>query len=232
MNKIALLISCEHAVNTIPNAYRYLFNSCTNMLESHRGFDLGALEIALHFKDVFSCHLIQAETSRLLIDYNRSLTKRCFSEITKNLPTPIKQEIISQYYLPYRQRVVEQIDNCLLHAHQVMHCSIHSFTPVLNKVRRDAEIGFLYDPQRALEKELAKKWGREIKKQTPQYKIRMNYPYKGISDGLTTALRKKYSPDNYLGIEIEINQALIYNLDSMTHLKRNLATSLFNLLNR
>jgi hypothetical protein len=37
-------------------------------------------------------------------------------------------------------------------------------------------------------------------------KVRKNYPYKGISDGLTTSLRKQYTQKNYCGIEIEINQ--------------------------
>ena len=39
--------------------------------------------------------------------------------------------------------------------------------------------------------------------------MRHNYPYSGISDGLTTSLRKRHTQARYLGVEIEINQALV-----------------------
>jgi hypothetical protein len=35
--------------------------------------------------------------------------------------------------------------------------------------------------------------------------LRRNYPYRGQSDGLTTALRRQFGA-RYLGIELEINQ--------------------------
>ncbi|MGC1182008.1 N-formylglutamate amidohydrolase [Legionella sp.] len=228
--KLALIVSCEHAVNLIPPTYLSLFIPFKNLLESHRGIDFGALEVAIYFKEVFSCDLILAPTSRLLIDYNRSLTNRCFSEITKKLAVQKKQEIITHYYLPYRQKVIDQIEKHLAHGSQVLHCSIHSFTPVLNKIVRTAEIGFLYDPNRPLEKKLAKEWQLELKKQTPKHRIRVNYPYKGINDGFTTSLRKKYAPEEYLGIEIEFNQALTRNERSLTHLKHSLSMSLLNLI--
>jgi predicted N-formylglutamate amidohydrolase len=225
MKKLALVISCEHAVNAIPDSYQPLFKPFKSLLESHQGIDIGALEIALHFKEVFSCDLIQAYTSRLLIDYNRSLNNHCFSEITKKLPEQKKQEIITQYYLPYRQSVIDHIEKHLAKGAQVIHCSIHSFTPVLNQTVRNADIGFLYDPKRPLEKIIAKEWRLVLKKQTQEYRIRMNYPYKGISDGVATAMRKKYSLEEYLGIEIESNQALTQNEHSLIHLKNNLSTS-------
>jgi len=59
----------------------------------------------------------------------------------------------------------------------------------MNGIVRNADIGFLYDPRRPSEKELAQLWREEIKKQCSDYRIRMNYPYTGISDGFTTALR-------------------------------------------
>ena len=36
--------------------------------------------------------------------------------------------------------------------------------------------------------------------------IKFNEPYKGTDDGFTTYLRTKFSDDEYLGIEIEVNQ--------------------------
>ena len=225
IKKLALVVSCEHAVNTIPDAYHSLFKPYIALLKTHRGIDFGALEIALHFKEVLECDLICATTSRLLIDCNRSLNGRCFSEITDSLPVQEKQDIIAQYYLPFRQSVINQIDKHLAKGSQVIHCSVHSFTPVLNGKVRNADIAFLYDPQKALEKILAKKWRQEIENKS-EYRIRMNYPYKGSSDGFTTALRKRYSPEECLGIEIESNQTLTRKKNSLIDLKNCLAMGL------
>ena len=45
-------------------------------------------------------------------------------------------------------------------------------------------------------------------------RIRRNYPYLGKTDGFTSFLRKKYSAKFYAGIEIEINQALLFSEDN------------------
>jgi predicted N-formylglutamate amidohydrolase len=43
---------------------------------------------------------------------------------------------------------------------------------------------------------------------SPAWRVRLNYPYHGASDGLTTSLRRTFGP-RYLGVEIELNQALL-----------------------
>ena len=43
----------------------------------------------------------------------------------------------------------------------------------------------------------------------PDLRVRLNYPYRGDSDGLTTWLRRRHPAARYLGIELEINQALV-----------------------
>ena len=232
MKKIALIISCEHAVNTIPNRYKNLFKPYEGLLNTHRGIDFGALDVALHFKQVFACDLIQATTSRLLIDCNRSLHNRCFSEITKILSKKEKQEIVTQYYLPYRSLIKERIEKQLAKGVSVVHCSVHSFTPVLNNIIRNADIAFLYDPQRHLEKKISKEWKFALTNIEPEYKIRMNYPYKGKSDGVATSMRKKYNADEYVGIEIELNQSLTQNYNSLISLKEALSVSLSTFINK
>ncbi|MDI1352922.1 MAG: N-formylglutamate amidohydrolase [bacterium] len=226
MSKV-ILLSCEHAVNTVPEPYQYLFGDFSNLLESHRGIDFGALTIAEHLQEQLSCTLIQAHATRLLIDCNRSINHRsCFSEVTSHLDQLTKQHIIDVYYTPYRQQIINLISNYVKQGVQVIHLSIHSFTPVMDGTIRNADIAFLYDPKRQEEQFLAKRWNIELKKINPAYRIRMNYPYQGISDGLTTALRKQFAPHQYLGVEIESNQALTQNVHQLTTLKIILAESL------
>jgi predicted N-formylglutamate amidohydrolase len=227
IKKIALILSCEHAVDTVPEPYQSLFVPFTELLATHRGIDFGALTIAEHLKAVISCDLVQANATRLLIDCNRSIhNSQCFSEVTQNLSTDEKTQLINRYYLPFRAQVSTLINDYIAQGLQVWHLSIHSFTPVMHDITRNADIGFLYDPRRLLEKILAKQWQMAIQKEAPEYRIRMNYPYKGISDGFTTTLRKQYTPQEYVGIEVESNQALTKNAQSLNTLKHILSKTL------
>lgn len=230
--KIALVVSCEHAVDTVPDRYIPLFKPYSALLKTHRGIDFGTLAIAEAIKEVIPCDFVQATATRLLIDCNRSLHIRgCFSEVTHNLSVEEKDKIISTYYLPFREQVMAHITKHREQGLQVLHCSIHSFTPVMNNHTRTADIGLLYDPKRPLEKALCQQWKNEIKKQNPLYRIKMNYPYQGTSDGFTTSLRKIYTQEEYLGIEIESNQALTQDKQSLENLKKTIKITLSNLLN-
>lgn len=231
MTKIAIIVTCEHAVNSVPQEYFPLFYPYQPLLSTHRGVDLGALEIAKHLQHMIPCVLIQATTTRLLIDCNRSLNNpACFSEITKPLNSAEKQKIINNYYVPYREDVIHHIKTYTHQGLQVLHLSIHSFTSIMENTIRNADISFLYDPQRPPEKMFAKQWQHKIKQITPEYRIRMNYPYKGTSDGLTSTLRKQFSMKEYIGIEVESNQNLVENMQSLNRLKNILSESLFTLI--
>ena len=216
MKSTVLFISCEHAVNTIPKVYLPLFQQHQPLLETHRGKDFGALEIAMHLSQSFHCEHTIATASRLLIDCNRTITHpHCFSEITEAFPPLEKQKIIDTYYLPYRQQAESTIQKLIDKGHQVLHISSHSFTPVFEGVTRNAGIGLLYDPKRHGEKEVAREWRGFLNQQTPTYRVRMNYPYSGTSDGFTTTLRKKHPEKDYLGIELEVNQMLVSEKESL-----------------
>lgn len=232
MNNIALVFTCEHAVDTVPEQYNALFESFQELLATHRGIDFGALDIARHLHEHIPSDLMEVTITRLLIDCNRSIKNRdFFSEVSMNLPMFAKQELIKQYYVPFRTKVEQCISHHIKEGKKVWHFSIHSFTPIMNGIVRNADIGFLYDPRRPSEKELAQLWREEIKKQFSNYRIRMNYPYTGISDGFTTALRKKFPGEVYLGMEVESNQALTLVPETLTILKNVLCTSLIEVIN-
>tara|TARA_R110002124_G_scaffold174233_4_gene341855 strand:- start:12090 stop:12794 length:705 start_codon:yes stop_codon:yes gene_type:complete len=205
-NKI--IISCEHASNKIPNEYRSLFvsNEAHHFLETHLGLDLGAKNAALYLAKYFSCSFVLAEYSRLLVELNRSENHpHIFSKFTAQLTDNQKNDLIKNIYLPYRQKIENLIQESIEQKNRVIHLSIHSFTPKLNNKIRTADIGLLYDPKKDLEKKLCSVMKKEQLKDK-QYKLKLNYPYRGYSDGFTTYLRTVFGFSNYLGIEIEINQ--------------------------
>jgi predicted N-formylglutamate amidohydrolase len=210
MKPVVLMLSCEHAVNTVPKDHQHLFAGHESVLQTHRGLDIGALQIANHFHEFFHCPYTKASISRLLIDCNRSLTNtHCFSEFSKHLPEVDKKRLIKDYYQPFRQTTEALIKAQVAEGNQVLHLSIHSFTPEKDGIVRNAAIGLLYDHTRHAEQEVARIWRGILLLQTPSYRVRMNYPYHGQSDGFTSSLRKQYTEHEYLGFEIEINQALL-----------------------
>ncbi len=231
MNNLALVISCEHAVDAVPEQYLPLFAPFKPLLASHRGIDFGALDIARYLTKQIPSDFIQATSTRLLIDCNRNVNHpQCFSEVTKNLSAEEKQHIMDNYYWPFRHQTIAKIKQHIENGSQVLHLSIHSFTPVFDGVMRNADIGLLYDPQRASEKILASQWKKELKKLAPEYRIRMNYPYKGISDGFTSMMRKRYTASEYIGIELESNQAITLDNEKIVNLKKIFADSLLKLI--
>lgn len=201
------LITCEHADNGIPPEYEYLFEAANSVLESHRGFDPGTEELGIRLASALDTEPIICRISRLLIEANRSLHHpRLFSSYTRGLPEMERQKIIDRYYLPHRHHVERSVKQRTIRGAFVLHISVHSFTPILDGEVRNADVSFLYDPRRPREKEIATEWKKQILRMNPQLRVRFNYPYLGIADGLTTHLRRMYSPGEYAGLEIEINQ--------------------------
>ncbi|MFT5847524.1 MAG: putative N-formylglutamate amidohydrolase [Psychroserpens sp.] len=203
--QLKLIITCEHGGNKIPTPYLHLFKANKELLETHRGFDLGALDVFEYLKPI-SNYSKSSTTSRLLIELNRSLqNSQLFSEYSKTLNLSKKEHIIKANYLPYRNDIELIISNFISKGETVLHLSIHSFTPTLNGIKRDCDIGLLYDPKICSEKQVSVGLKSQIKTGNPQLRVRFNYPYLGKSDGFTTHLRRKFK-QNYIGIEIEINQ--------------------------
>lgn len=233
LSNIQCIVTCEHAVNTIPERYQHLFHQEPNVLNTHQAIDFGALSIAKHFSRVLNCPLFEANASRLLIECNRSLHHRAlFSEWTKGLSDAEKESLITEYYQPFRDAVESDIQSKVKQGIQVLHLSIHSFTPVFHDITRNTDIGFLYDPTRYGEKSLATQWRRQLSKERAPFHVRMNYPYRGTTDGFASALRKQYTEKEYLGFEIESNQALTQNAATLESLSHHLTMSFSHLLNR
>jgi len=209
------VLTCEHGGNKIPLEYRSHFSGASNVLKSHRGWDPGALRVAEAMSAILNSPLFSSTTSRLLVELNRSLGhSSLFSEFTNSLPESEKQRIITQHWQPYRDEVTEHLDKMMMAHRRVIHLSIHSFTPVWHGNTRSTSIGLLYDPRRAAEKELCNAWKAKLREHSPDYTIHSNQPYKGTADGFTTSLRRRFDSGSnvrgtYIGVEIEINQALI-----------------------
>jgi len=214
-NTAGVVLTCEHAGNRIPSAYRYLFAGKSPVLSTHRALDIGAFRVAQRIsyilqKKLFSCH-----TSRLLIEVNRSRGHPdLFSEFSRILQDSDKARLLQAIYDPYRKSVKQYMKRLIRRGHTILHLSIHSFTPELHGIKRNVDIGILYDPARTAEKVFALEYQDSLRQATG-LRIRRNYPYRGCADGFTTELRRNFEPFLYRGIEIEFNQELISKSLSM-----------------
>lgn len=202
-----LLFSCEHAGNMVPAGYEDIFSEHEHILQTHRGWDPGALEMAQYLSHAFKAPLYYTDVTRLLVEANRTKGKPGhFSEFSENLPYERKREIIKQYYTPHRSKVCRAITTKARAGYRVIHLSIHSFTEILGGEKRDADIGLLYDPARKTESDFCRKLASALLKENAEWDVKFNYPYLGTSDGFTTFLRTKFVDEQYAGIELEYCQ--------------------------
>jgi predicted N-formylglutamate amidohydrolase len=206
------IITCEHGGNNIPAKFRHCFRGHEALLDTHRGYDAGALEMGRDLARALDAPLVSSVTSRLLIDLNRSIGHRAlYSEATRDQDPATRKEILDRYYLPFRGAAEQAIATAVAAGRRVIHISSHSFTPVMNGEVRNADIGLLYDPARSGELALCKRWQDALATRLPDARVRRNYPYSGKSDGFTALLRRRHGARRYVGIELEINQDIVIN---------------------
>ncbi len=207
--KRVIVLTCEHGGNKVPAAYRNLFLSHQRDLQSHRGWDPGTRELGIFWQRQLGCQLFIATVTRLLVDLNRSPSHRTvFSKVTRNLHPAIRKQLLVEYHTPHRQRVEQAVGDLVQSGYWVLHIGLHSFTPVLDGQVRNADIGLLYDPRRPSELDFCRRWRTHLNRLPWEPRVRLNYPYQGKSDGLTTNLRKRFSDSQYAGVELEINQKI------------------------
>ena len=208
MSEFRLILSCEHAGREVPERWAGAFLGHEALLETHRGYDIGILPFAERLAAHCGVPLSTCSITRLLIDANRSPhSQTLFSEFSQALPVAERRALLERFYHPYRQAVVRQVDHALSEGVAVLHLSLHSFTPNFRGVERNADVGLLFDPGVQAEVRLCRRWQQLLRERDRRWRVRRNYPYRGVADSLVTWLRKRSGERvSYLGIELEINQ--------------------------
>jgi predicted N-formylglutamate amidohydrolase len=202
-----VLVSCEHGGNRVPAKYAPLFVDAAAVLATHRGYDLGAREVARAFGRRLGVAPFVGMTTRLVVDLNRSPGNRnVFSAYTRSLPAEQRAAALAAHYWPYRTAVENAVTAAVRARRPVLHVSAHSFTPELHGEVRNCDVGFLYDPGRRGEVRFVEAWYAALTEAAPALVLRRNYPYRGVSDSLVTYLRRRYGGRGYVGMELEINQ--------------------------
>jgi predicted N-formylglutamate amidohydrolase len=214
-NRFAVVVTAEHASLKIPDRSRGLGLSLREQ-ESHIAWDEGSKSLAREIARQLSAPLVEGAVSRLVIDLNRSLHhRRVIPAIAFGVPVPGNEALTAEeqarrielYYEPFRSTALTEISKGVRSTGRCVHISVHTFTPRLNGVVRPLDVAVLYDPRRKREAELGESLAARFS--GAGFRVRRNFPFRGVADGHTTGLRRKFSDKAYAGVEIEVNQSLL-----------------------
>lgn len=218
-----LLVSCEHASWTLPPHVDLGVPEV--VLRSHTGWDEGARIVAERVAQAFSAPAHYGRYTRLWVDLNRSPTNpEVVPRVAFGTKVPANERLspedrrarVEADHAPYWHGVLADLSRLYLAAPQatLLHLSVHSFTPELHGQVRPMPAGVLYDPAQPREREVAASLVRSFAARG--YTLAENGPYDGRADALTTACRGLFHPERYAGVEIELNQGRLAELESLT----------------
>jgi predicted N-formylglutamate amidohydrolase len=172
---LRLVLTCEHADYRIPRAYASLFARDEEVVRSHRGWDPGALPIARRMARGLAQPLLVTRWCRLLVEANRSPTNpRIWSRYTKGLPSEVRAEILARYWRPHREEVERAVAAAVAVGERVVHVAVHSFTPAMDGIVRNADVGLLFDSRRKHESAFARRWAESLRADDPALRVRLN----------------------------------------------------------
>lgn len=183
-----LLILCDHAENTLPEAYG-LLGLRQEDLHRHIAYDMGAAGVAERLAGMLGAPALLSQFSRLLIDPNRGLDDpTLIMQLSDGLIVPgnvglDEAEIASRvdrYYEPYHRAIERAIEAGLAVGKPPVIVSMHSFTQAWKGVPRPWSVGVLWDKDPRLALPLLAAL-REI----PGIEVGDNQPYSGQLNGDT-----------------------------------------------
>ncbi len=203
----SFLITCEHAGWRLPDGTDLGLDEA--VLRSHVSYDRGAREIAEALAPRLEAPLHLGSYSRLWVDLNRrEENPAVIAAETYGLVVPgnvaldaeDREARIARAHRPYRQAARADAKE-LASAGRCFHLSVHSFDPSLDPERRAFDAGVLFDPSREPERSLSEALATALSGRG--HTTRLNEPYTGTPEGLTSWLRDELPPERYVGLEIE-----------------------------
>ena len=206
---MGLIVSCEHASRMVPPGIDLQLSA--EQIASHLGWDEGALELACALALGWGAPLLAGTVSRLVVDLGRSpdnpevVPGRARGErIPGNigLDDEEREARMRTFHEPYRRALRAEIAT----RSPCRHLSVRSFAPVLQGRPRRFDVGLRYDPVRR--GEVA--WVSRLKDAVRRagFDVRLNQPYLGTDDGMTSWLRRQLPDEAYAGVELEFSQRL------------------------
>jgi predicted N-formylglutamate amidohydrolase len=228
---LGLLILCDHAENTLPEAYGTL-GLRPEDLHRHIAYDLGAAGVAERLADMLGAPALLTKFSRLLIDPNRGLDDPTLvMQISDGLVVPGNVGIdaneiasrIARYYEPYHRAIDRAIEAGLAAGKPPIMLAIHSFTQAWKGVPRPWHVSVLWDKDPRLAVPLLS--GLQA---IPEIEVGDNVPYSGQLKGDT--LYRHATARGLAQALVEVRQDLILSPEGQAEWAERLAEVLRRVL--
>lgn len=151
-----LLLVCDHASRRFPAALNNMGLDPVAR-RCHLAWDIGAGALTERLAASLGATAVLAQYSRLVVDCNRDLfDPGAFLEFgdgtvihgNRNLNQAQKDQRASEIYWPYHYAIDVELKRLAAYGDATAFFAIHSFTPVMNGVSREVEIGILWDADR------------------------------------------------------------------------------------
>ncbi|TYC64169.1 N-formylglutamate amidohydrolase [Rhodobacterales bacterium] len=179
---VPFLLVCEHAGRAVPGS---LGEDAipAEALASHRGWDIGAEDVARAMARDLGAPLVIQRYSRLVIDCNRPVgTDQSIQQVSDGMTIPANIDVseaektarAQEIFLPMNRAIEEAFAS---HARKAVF-SIHSFTPTMSGQERPWHAGFL--SRKTVE--TAEALMTAVDRARPGMTLAINEPY-GIEDG-------------------------------------------------
>ena len=228
---LGLLILCDHAENTLPEAYGTL-GLRPEDLHRHIAYDLGAAGVAERLADMLGVPALLTKFSRLLIDPNRGLDDPTLvMQISDGLVVPGNVGIdaneiasrIARYYEPYHRAIDRAVEAGLTAGKPPIVLAIHSFTQAWKGVPRPWHVSVLWDKDPRLAVPLLS--GLQA---IPEIEVGDNVPYSGQLKGDT--LYRHATARGLAQALVEVRQDLILSPEGQAEWAQRLAEVLRRVL--
>lgn len=228
---LGLLILCDHAENTLPEAYGTL-GLRPEDLHRHIAYDLGAAGVAERLADMLGAPALLTKFSRLLIDPNRGLDDPTLvMQISDGLVVPGNVGIdaneiasrIARYYEPYHRAIDRAVEAGLAAGKPPIMLAIHSFTQAWKGVPRPWHVSVLWDKDPRLAVPLLS--GLQA---IPEIEVGDNVPYSGQLKGDT--LYRHATARGLAQALVEVRQDLILSPEGQEEWAERLAEVLRRVL--
>jgi predicted N-formylglutamate amidohydrolase len=158
LSEAPVLLVCDHASCRFPRALGDM-GLDPFARRCHLAIDIGAGKLTEKLARSLGVTAVIAQYSRLVVDCNRQLMDPgAFLEYgdgilvpgNRNLTQADKDARANAIYWPYHKAIDEQIKRLRAIGPKPAFISVHSFTPVLNGVSRDVQMGVLWDKDSSL----------------------------------------------------------------------------------
>ncbi|NOX69233.1 MAG: N-formylglutamate amidohydrolase [Gammaproteobacteria bacterium] len=207
-----VLLVCDHASRRFPKALGSM-GLDPFARRCHLAWDIGAGPLTECLAATLGVTAVLAQYSRLVVDCNRDLfDPGAFLEYgdgvvvhgNRNLNQALKDQRASELYWPYHYAIDVELKRLAAFDYPTAFFAIHSFTPVMNGIARDVEIGILWDADRSTAEVMIEGFRKA------GFKVGDNEPYSGKAPQDFTI--DHHAEDAALPhVGIEIRQDLIDN---------------------